>query len=170
MRIEPLRLLAIPALLVGALAALGGCPGELSNKEEFEAYAASHGDAGAPPSQAGSSSGSAGSMGTSGTSSSTACGDVVTRIFAGSCGGTGCHSAVGAQQGLDLVSPGVASRVVGVAAKQCLQVLADPANPEQSLMYTKLLTRPDCGAQMPLARPPLSSADVACVRDWIAAQ
>jgi hypothetical protein len=174
MRIEALRLLAIPAMLVGALAALGGCPGELSNKEEFEAYAASHGDAGAPPSQAGSSSGKAGSSsgtaGSTGAAGSSACGDVVTRIFAGSCGGTGCHSAVGAQQGLDLVSPGVASRVVGVAAKQCLQVLADPANPEQSLMYTKLLTRPDCGAQMPLARPPLSSKDVACVRDWIAAQ
>jgi hypothetical protein len=167
MRIEALRLLAIPAILAGALAALGGCPGELSNKEEFEAYAASHGDAGAPPSHAGSSSGTAGNTGAAG---SGACGDVVTRIFAGSCGGTGCHSAVGAQQGLDLVSPGVASRVVGVAAKQCLQVLADPANPEQSLMYTKLLTRPDCGAQMPLARPPLSSKDVACVRDWIAAQ
>lgn len=166
MRTEGLRLLAARAALVGALAALSACPGELSNKAEFEAYEASHGDAGAGTmSQAGTSSATAGSAG-SGT-----CGDVVTRIFVPSCGGTGCHSAVAPQQGLDLVSPGVASRVVGVSAKQCLQMLVDPANPEQSVMYTKLLTRPDCGtAQMPLARPPLSSADVACVLGWIAAQ
>jgi hypothetical protein len=158
--------MAARVALVGALAALGGCPGELSNKDEFEAYAASDGDAGAGTmSTAGTSSGTAGIAG------SGSCGDVVTRIFVPSCGGTGCHSGVGPQQGLDLVSPGVASRVVGVAAKQCLQLLADPANPEQSVMYTKLLTQPDCGAaQMPLARPPLSSADVACVLAWIAAQ
>lgn len=161
---ERLWLLAARVALVGALTTLGGCPGELSNKEEFEAYAESHGDAGASTmSTAGTSSGTSGSAG------SGSCGDVVTRIFVPSCGGTGCHSAVGPQQGLDLVSPGVASRVVGVAAKQCLQVLADPANPEESVMYKKLLIRPECGAQMPLARPPLSSADVACVLAWIAA-
>ncbi len=166
MRTERLRLLTVPLALGAALSSLGGCPGQLSNKEEFEAYEASYGDAGAGTmNQAGTSSGTAGSAG-SGT-----CGDVVTRIFVPSCGGTGCHSAVGPQQGLDLVSPGVASRVVGVAAKQCLQLLADPANPEQSVMYTKLLIRPECGtAQMPLARPPLSGTDVACVLAWIAAQ
>jgi len=37
-------------------------------------------------------------------------------------------------------------------------------------MYQKLLPLPKCGAQMPLARPPLSSSDVACVLEWIAAR
>jgi len=155
--------LAVRLAVVGSLA---GCPGQLDDKAEFDAYAEAHGDAGAPAGMnvAGSSPGAAGTM------SAGACGDVVARIFTPSCGGTGCHSAVAPQQDLDLVSPGVAARVVGVSAKQCVQVLADPANPEQSLLYQKLAVKPPCGAQMPLARPALSSADVACVLGWIAAQ
>jgi len=151
-----------------ALSLLSGCPGELSNKEEFVAYAAAHpstggsaatmGEAGAPPTV------------TAGTSNASPCGDVVARIFVPTCGGTGCHSATASQQGLDLVSPDVASRVVGVSAKVCGSVIADPQNPQASLMYQKLLPLPKCGAQMPLARPPLSSSDVACVLEWIAAQ
>jgi hypothetical protein len=94
---------------------------------------------------------------------------VVTRIFVPTCGGTACHSATAPQQDLDLVSPGVATRLVGVQAKQCLQALVDPANPEQSLLYQKLLPKPACGAPMPLARPPLSSADVAGVLAGITA-
>lgn len=166
MRIERPRLKVAYLALVGTLSLLAGCPGELANKAEFEAYAAAHGDAGAPAmmNEAGTSSGTAGSAGNG------ACGDVVTRIFVPTCGGTGCHSAMAPQQGLDLVSPDVASRVVGKLSNQCLQVLVDPQNPEQSLMYQKLMTKPACGAQMPLARPALSSTDVACVRDWIAAQ
>lgn len=163
MRIDGILPRAALLVLVAEAGVLGGCPGELSNKAEFEAYAATHGDAGAPANAAGTSA-VAGSAGTS------ACGDVVARIFAPSCSGTGCHSATAPQQDLDLISPGVAARVVGVQAKQCLQVLADPQNPEQSLLYQKLLTKPACGAQMPLARPALSNADIACVREWIAAQ
>lgn len=166
MRIERAWLEALKLALFGTLSLLAGCPGELQNKAEFEAYAAAHGDAGAPvmTNEAGTSSGTAGSA------PSGACGDVVTRILVPSCGGTGCHSALAPQQDLDLVSPGLASRVVGVPAKLCLQVLVDPQNPEQSLMYQKLLPQPQCGAQMPLARPALSSTDIACVLAWIAAQ
>lgn len=171
MRIEQSKLsrLASRAWWLAALGVLGlliGCPGQLENKAEFDAYAEAHGDAGAAAGMnvAGTS------PGTAGTASNGACGDVITRIFVPSCGGTGCHGAVAPQQDLDLVSPGVAARVVGVPAKACLQTLADPANPEQSLLYQKLAIKPPCGAQMPLARPTLSSADVACVLGWIAAQ
>jgi hypothetical protein len=184
MRIEMLRWAALKLALAAGLCSLAACPGELGNKAEFEAYAATHPDAGAPATQneagaspgndgsAGSTSsaGSAGVAGSAGSAGSDACGDVVTRIFVPSCGGTGCHNDTSPQQDLDLVSPGVAARVVGVTGKQCLQLLADPQNPEQSLLYQKLSVRPDCGAQMPLARPALSSTDVACVLSWIAAQ
>ncbi len=162
MRTEKPRLSAAKLLLIGSMSVLSACPGELSNKAEFEAYEAAHGDAGAPAMM--NEAGKAGSAGNG------ACGDVVTRIFVPTCGGTGCHSAVAPQQDLDLVSPDAASRVVGTPAKQCLQVLVDPQNPEQSLKYQTLLPKPACGAQMPLARPALSSADVACVLAWIAAQ
>jgi hypothetical protein len=153
------------AALLGVVGSLAGCPGQLENKAEFDAYAEAHGDAGANGMNVAGTS-----PGTAGTASNGACGDVVTRIFAPSCGGTGCHSAVAPQQDLDLVSPGVAARVVGIPAKACVQTLADPAHPEQSLLYQKLAIKPPCGAQMPLARPALSSADVACVLSWIAAQ
>jgi hypothetical protein len=150
--------------LLAALCLLPGCPGKLDDKQGFLAYAAEHGDAGAGPdvmSQAGTAGTSAGSG---------ACGDVPTRIFIPSCAGNGCHSSVAPQQGLDLASPDVASRVVGVSGKMCLVTLADPTNPEGSLLYQKLAVKPPCGAQMPLARPALSAADAACVLAWIAAQ
>jgi hypothetical protein len=158
MRIERIALL----LLV-----LSGCPGTLDEdeKQRFADYAASH-------------AGSAGSAGGAGMPNGTAgdgavgdpCGDVPTRIFSATCAGTGCHSAKAPQQELDLESPDVASRVVGVTGKMCLQLLADPQNPEASLLYSKLLPSRPCGVQMPLARPPLSASDIACVRSWIAAQ
>jgi hypothetical protein len=141
-----------------ALSFLTGCPGKLEDKEAFLVDAGSLPDAGdaTAPAEAGPGMG--------------ACGDVPTRIFVPTCGGTGCHSATAPQQDLDLASPGVASRVVGVAAKVCTGTLADPANPAGSLIYTKLAPTQTCGAPMPLARPPLSDADAACVLAWIAAQ
>ncbi|HYQ16381.1 MAG TPA: hypothetical protein VEQ58_11510 [Polyangiaceae bacterium] len=192
MRIDSLTLRrCLPIALVLASGLLTACPGELENKAAFDAYEATRGDAGAPSNDTGGTAGSAGAAGSAGTSGTAgsagsagtdgsagaddgavtgACGDVVTRIFVPSCGGTGCHSASSPQQDLDLVSPGVASRVVGIAGKQCAQLLADPQNPEQSLLYQKLLPQPDCGASMPLARPALSGSDMACVLAWIAAQ
>ena len=132
----------------GVVLALTGCPGKLADKESFLAAAA---------------------VEDAGDADVSACGDVVTRIFLPSCGDNGCHGATGAQQGLDLVSPGVEGRVVGVQAKVCPGTLADPENPAGSLLYTKLLSKPQCGTQMPLARPALSDADAECVLEWIAA-
>ena len=98
------------------------------------------------------------------------CGDVPTRVFLANCGGGGCHAASKPQNGLDLVSPGLAQRVVGKAAQGCGAILADPKNPGGSLLYTKLIPMPPCGSMMPLGRPPLSNFDIACVKAWIAAQ
>jgi hypothetical protein len=140
-------------LAFGALSSFAGCPGTLADKELYEAALD-----GAVP------------KGADGGADAGPCGDVVARIFVPTCGGTSCHGAQAPQQDLDLVSPGVASRVVGVAAKGCSVLLADPADPEGSLIYQKLSPTPPCGAPMPLARPPLSRADAACVLAWIAAQ
>ena len=131
-----------------SLLALTGCPGTLHDKERFLTDAAPSGDADADDPGA--------------------CGDVVTRIFVPSCGGTGCHGAMAPQQGLDLVSAGVAARVVGVSGTGCAGTLAAPADPTSSLLYTKLSPNPGCGSQMPLARPALSDADAACILAWIA--
>ena len=143
-------------LAVGALILTAGCPGTLADKELYEAAL----DAGRGPDGADGGGGA----------DAGPCGDVVARIFVPTCGGTSCHGTSAPQQDLDLVSPGLASRVVGVTAKGCSVMLANPADPESSLIYQKLSPTPPCGAPMPLARPPLSRAEVACVLAWIAAQ
>ncbi|HEX2674669.1 MAG TPA: hypothetical protein VHM25_27525 [Polyangiaceae bacterium] len=153
---------------------LVACPGTLDDKERFLVDAGSagktgtagNGAGGGATSEAGSDAGADPDAGPN----LGPCGDVVQRIFVPSCGGTGCHGATGAQQDLDLVSPGVAARVVGVSGIGCSATLADPANPEASLIYQKLSPTPPCGSPMPLARPALSDDDVACVLAWIAAQ
>ena len=171
MRTEPF---ALSALIAGSLALsallLGGCPGTLDDKARFLVDAGSAGtgssdvDGGvdASSTDAGSEAGPGADAGP--------CADVVARIFVPSCGGTGCHGPVAPQQDLDLVSPGVAARVVGIAGIGCASTLADPANPEASLIYQKLSPVPPCGSPMPLARPALSDEDAACVLAWIAAQ
>jgi hypothetical protein len=132
--------------LLGATA----CPGRLRDKDRFLV------DATAP-------------LGGDDAQDGGACGDVVARIFVPRCGGA-CHGPAAPQQGLDLESPGVAARVVGVAATSCAATLADPLDPASSFLYTKLAAKPPCGSQMPLAQLPLSAADATCVLSWIAEQ
>lgn len=49
------------------------------------------------------------------------------------------------------------------------KVIVDPNNPENSLLYQKVLTGfADCGSRMPFtATKPLSAADQQCILDWI---
>lgn len=139
---------------LGLVAAVGGCPGSLDNKADFL-------DAGFTSSSA---SGSAGAGGAD------PCGDVPADILAAKCGGSGCHGTKNPQNGLDLESPDVASRVVGVASKLCPGILAKPSDPASSIIYTKLLDTNACNARMPLARPPLSQIEIDCVKAWIGKQ
>ncbi|MET0792576.1 MAG: hypothetical protein ABW061_13730 [Polyangiaceae bacterium] len=163
MRIDRARFAWCCAVAV-ALCFVAGCPGKLEDKQRFLDYVpAEAGPEAAAPLEAGPGAEAGGP-------NDGPCGDIIDRVFAPSCGDSGCHGAVAPQQGLDLVSPGLAERVVGVAGTACVSTLADPTNPESSLIYTKLLPTPGCGAQMPLARPALSAEDTACVLAWIAAQ
>ncbi len=167
MRIERGHAAALGALGV-MLCFVAGCPGTLADKASFFGLAGASGTSGS--SGNGNGGEAAGPVGGGPEAGPGGCADIIDRVFAPSCGDTGCHGAVGSQMGLDLVSPDLASRVVGVSGKGCASVLADPQNPEQSLLYTKLKPQQTCGAQMPLARPPLSDEDAACVLAWIAAQ
>jgi len=166
-------------LLVLAAPLLGGCPGSLEHKERFLLAAGSAGQANGAGSASGMGGGDSDAAAPADAGSDAGpdagpdlgpCGDVVTRIFVPSCGGTGCHGATAPQQDLDLVSPGVAARVVGVLGLGCSATLADPSDPQASLIYQKLSPTPPCGSPMPLARPALSDEDAACVLAWIAAQ
>jgi hypothetical protein len=92
----------------------------------------------------------------------------IPKLFAERCSGSSCHGNGGTVAAdLDLISPNVEERVSGAPGSGCMGVLADPANPEASLLYTKLLETPNCGARMPLAGQPLEADELLCMRDWI---
>src|SRR4051812_37554038 len=87
----------IKALFVGAASlivclGIGGCPGKLKDPGRF----------------------TDGGIGGSGGGSN--CPDAPTKILAMKCAGSTCHSGATPAQNLDLVSPGVAERIVGKAA------------------------------------------------------
>lgn len=123
---------------------LVGCPGKLRDPGRFT-------DAGAD-----------------GGGGSPSCPDVPTEILAMKCAGGTCHSGATPAVGLDLVSPGVAARVVGKMASECKGALVDPAAPDSSILYQKI-SGTMCGTRMPLGTP-LADAEIACVKEWIAAQ
>ncbi|MEM9488574.1 MAG: nucleotide-binding protein [Myxococcota bacterium] len=83
------------------------------------------------------------------------------------CGGGQCHGGPQASQPLDLVSPGVAARVANVTAPLCGGNLANPADPEGSLMFQKVAGTQSCGGPMPQNSGALSADEILCMRDWI---
>ena len=88
-------------------------------------------------------------------------------LFASRCATSQCHddSRSGA---LDLRASAL-SRVIGATSMACKSApLADPKDPDGSLMYLKLFAEPPCGDRMPPQAPALSASEAECVRDWIA--
>lgn len=91
-------------------------------------------------------------------------------IFAPNCASSGCHGAQAPAAGLDLVSPGLASRVAHLDALGCAgHPLVVPGDPASSFLVDKIANdMPACGVRMPVGRPALSAEDTECVRRWIA--
>jgi len=94
--------------------------------------------------------------------------DVEADVLAVRCAGVVCHSPGDAPPGgVDLVSPGVAERVVGVDSPGCDgEVLVVPGDPDASLLVRKLGSDPPCGSRMPLTGQ-LGPGEETCIRDWI---
>jgi hypothetical protein len=90
------------------------------------------------------------------------------------CSLSGCHGGVSVVAGLDL-SPAILAAPQPLVDKLnrgdstgCMASVAkiiDSAKPEQSLLYTKIMT-PTCGAKMPPTGP-LAPAETSCVLNWI---
>ncbi len=97
--------------------------------------------------------------------------DVEGDLFPSRCGDSACHDPDGPAGSIDLVSPGIGERVAGVAAiSGCAPgILADPANPTDSVIYV-VLTPDSCTpfGQMPQNGTPFTDAELACVEQWIA--
>jgi hypothetical protein len=69
---------------------------------------------------------------------------------------------------VDLVSPGVAERLIDQDALMCEgELLVDSTDPARSFMLDKMNAMPRCGAQMPFLLPPLGARDRACVTAFV---
>jgi hypothetical protein len=143
-------LLFATALLAGA-----GCAGSLLDPAAFES------DAGGVPGD-GTNANDAGTA-----APAAACPDIPT-LFAQTCGTAGCHDGTTKAEALDLASPNVASRLVGVLAVEANALLIDPNTPSNSAVYRKLLATPPFGARMPSATG-LDDATIQCVLTWVTA-
>ena len=146
MRHSALFVLALGLLIL----ACAGCPGSLNN------WSSPVVDTAPTPS----------ATDDAGTPTSPSCPDVGTVTLPQSCALGGCHDAKTKAQGLDLASPGLASRLVGVMGTEGQGLLIDPVTPNDSVMYTKLLASPPFGARMPTATA-LDAATIQCVLTWI---
>jgi hypothetical protein len=96
--------------------------------------------------------------------------DVPTTVFAMRCGTTGCHTGSTPAGGLDLVSPGVARRLIGVPSSVCSNAVLASTSGSTGFLYDKLHGSPRCGSAMPLGGAPLMPAEIDCVRAWIESQ
>lgn len=133
-------------LFVALLSALSfaGCPGKLDNWQQF----VGGGEGGVP-------------------TCSIPAASVELQLIRPRCATAGCHNRAEHQGNLDLVSPGIAERVVGQASTCAGKLLVDPANRAQSYILEKLGASPTCGRQMPMGTDPFSADELACVRLWI---
>jgi hypothetical protein len=97
--------------------------------------------------------------------------DVEKDLFQSTCAASACHDSTDAAGTLDLGSPGVASRLIGVAASdpKCKsRLLIDPNSPDKSFLIEKLeKAKPQCGVQMPNGSKPLGGDVIQCVVDWV---
>jgi hypothetical protein len=86
------------------------------------------------------------------------------------CATSGCHDRATRSEMLDLESPNLASRLLGVTSPRCAgRVLVDPASPASGYFMEKLAAAsPRCGERMPLGSPPLTPSEITCVRQWLA--
>jgi hypothetical protein len=99
---------------------------------------------------------------------------IASTIFAPRCALPTCHDAA-SNAGSLILEPGQAyDQLVGVApsvdtAREAGLLRVDPGHPENSFLLVKLEgPPPDQGSRMPLTGSPLSDAEIALIRDWIA--
>lgn len=95
-------------------------------------------------------------------------------IFTPKCNFVGCHGSNGPAEGLSLVEGLAYNNLVGQLSTQVPEMArVQPNDPNGSYLILKLEGRagnsgPDAiDTQMPFNRPPLSSAELAVIKEWI---
>ena len=79
-----------------------------------------------------------------------------------------CHQGAESGTRLDLVSDGLAARLMGMqGSDECVgRPMLDLENPAQSVFYLRV-SGTSCGVRMPLGDPAVDEADQACILSWI---
>ena len=95
------------------------------------------------------------------------CTTPIDQILEPSCGTAGCHARESPAAELDLVSDGIARRLVDVTSMCDGQPLVDSTDPQGGIMLNKLEERPRCGGRMPVGTT-LSTQERVCIVSWIA--
>lgn len=97
--------------------------------------------------------------------------DVQAELVIPTCGSAGCHDGVSQAGTLDLASPGVEARLVGVTSQSpsCSGTMyVDSSSLAESLLYTISTGRPPCSLAMPLTMPAgLNEEDGQCLLAWM---
>jgi hypothetical protein len=82
----------------------------------------------------------------------------------------GCHSASAPARGVDVVTPGLAARLVGIKSMCASRLHLNPTltGGKPTGYFMDKLRGPvtGCGMQMPAALPPLTPTEMACVEQW----
>jgi hypothetical protein len=143
--------MTLRALVAFGLVLVAACAGTLDDPDRFRASTGGpdgSGDVAADTPEAAAS-----------------CPDLPTTLFKPVCGTTaGCHGTPNPEDGLDLVSPDLPRRLVGVPAVGG-GLLVDPAHPEASVLYVRISQIG--GAPMPPSGPRVDDATLACVLSWV---
>jgi hypothetical protein len=95
-------------------------------------------------------------------------------LLAQRCGG--CHGARTPSKNLDLVTPGLADRLVGIKSTCPNKLLLDAplpgattVGPPTGHLLDKMVGPvPGCGAQMPYGTPALTPSELDCINEWAA--
>ncbi len=129
-----------------ALVALGlsGCPGKLDNLQQF----IGGGEGGVPTCNIPGAS-------------------VELQLIRPRCASGGCHNRADHAADLDLVSPGIAQRLIDRPSSCMNKPLINGAMRDQSYLLEKLGSSPGCGRQMPLGAPAFTADELACARVWV---
>ena len=165
--------IAVAILGVGTVSIVAsGCAGELTDAQK-ETRDGAPGIGGNGGSGSGGSGGSGGSAG-SGAGSPEACMLAFTKQM--NCGLVGCHGGSNASAQLVLTEDALRQAKDSLVDKTnkgmmpgCMpgmHKLIDKAQPEKSLLYTKLTAQPPCGQRMP-GGATASDAEMSCVLAWI---
>jgi len=89
-------------------------------------------------------------------------------VFTPTCATAGCHSGVGAQQGLRLEDGMSFDNLVNVASMEVPALMrVMPGNPDNSYLVQKLEGTAAVGVQMPFGGPALDQAVINDIRQWI---